>query len=90
MTLPLSVAQLQQDHVVLELESIDRLSLNAYVPKLTSAAGGAGFLRGDLGHRFASTKYAGEMTDCFVTRIRDFLQSADLELVRFRKGQAQG
>jgi hypothetical protein len=31
----------------------------------------AGFLRGYLGHRFASTKYAGEMTDRFLVRIRD-------------------
>ena len=87
MNVPLSVAQLQQDHVVLELECIDRLYLNAYVPKLTSEAGVAGFLRGYLGHRFASTKYAGEMTDRFVARIRDFLQQEDIELVRFRKGQ---
>ena len=87
MTLPPTVAQLQQDHVVLELECIDRLYLNAYVPKLTSEAGVAGFLRGYLGHRFASTKYAGEMTDRFLTRIRDFLQREDLELVRFKKGQ---
>ena len=84
---PPSVAQLQQNHVVLELECVDRLYLNAYVPKLTSEAGVAGFLRGDLGHRFASTKYAGEMTDRFVARIRDFLQREDLELVRFKKGQ---
>ena len=87
MNVPLSVAQLQQDHVVLELECIDRLYLNAYVPKLTSEAGVAGFLRGYLGHRFASTKYAGEMTDRFVAAIRDFLQQEDIELVRFRKGQ---
>ena len=87
MTLPLSVAQLQQDHIVLELECIDRLYLNAYVPKLTSAAGVAGFLRGYLGHRFASTKYAGQMTDRFIVRIRAFLQRQGLELVRFHKGQ---
>ena len=87
MTLPPSLAQLQQDHVVLELQCIDRLYLNAYVPKLTSEAGVAGFLRGYLGHRFASTKYAGEMTDRFIVRIRDFLQREDMELVRFQKGQ---
>jgi hypothetical protein len=87
MALPLSVAQLQKDHVVLELECIDRLYLNAYVPKLTSEAGVAGFLRGYLGHRFASTKYAGEMTDRFVVAIRDFLQREQIELVRFQKGQ---
>ncbi len=86
-TLPRSVAQFQQGHVVLELESIDRLYLNAYVPKLTSAAGVAGFLRGHLGHRFAATKYAGEMTERFVANLRDFLQREDIGLVRFQKGQ---
>ena len=82
-----SVAQLQRQHVILELECIDRMYLNAYVPKLTSAAGVAGFFRGYLGHRFASTKDAGAMTDRFVRGIRDFLQREDIPLVRFQKGQ---
>jgi hypothetical protein len=82
-----SVAELQHKHVVLELECIDRMYLNAYVPKLTSAAGVAGFFRGYLGHRFASTKQAAAMTDRFVTGIRDFLQREDIPLVRFQKGQ---
>ena len=34
-----SLAQLQQDHVVMELECIDRMYLNAYVPELTSGKG---------------------------------------------------
>jgi hypothetical protein len=87
MTLPPSVAQLQPDHVVLELECTDRLYLNAYVPKRTSEAGVTGVLRGYLGHRFASTKYAGEMTGRFIVRIRDFLRREDVELIRFQKGQ---
>src|ERR1700686_2209559 len=56
MKLSKSVAELQREHVVLELECIDRMYLNAYVPQLTSEAGVAGFVRGYLGHRFASTK----------------------------------
>ena len=82
MKLPPTVAQLQRKHVVLELECIDRRYLNAYVPKLTSEAGVAGFLRGHLGHRFASTKYAGQMTDAFVVAIRDFLQREPVERTR--------
>jgi hypothetical protein len=82
-----SVAELQRQHVILELECIDRMYLNAYVPKLTSAAGVAGFFRGYLGHRFASTKDAVAMTDRFVRGIRDFLQREDIPLVRFQKGQ---
>ena len=64
-----SVAELQRKHVVMELECIDRMYLNAYFPKLTSAAGVAGFFRGYLGHRFASTKDAAAMTDRFITSI---------------------
>jgi hypothetical protein len=86
-TLTPSVAELQRQHVVLELECIDRMYLNAYVPKLTSAAGVAGFFRGYLGHRFASTKDAAAMTNRFVISIRDFLQREDVPLVRFQKGQ---
>ena len=50
------VAELQKEHIAMELESIDRMYLNAYVPQLTTEAGVAGFVRGYLGHRFASTK----------------------------------
>lgn len=87
MTLTHSLAQLQNDHVVLELECIDRMYLNAYVPKLTSEAGIAAFCRGYLGHRFASTKQAVAMTEAFIKSIRTFIQEKDLDLVRFQKGQ---
>ena len=82
-----SLAQLQREHVVLELECIDRMYLNAYVPKLTSEAGMAAFCRGYLGHRFASTKQAVAMTQTFLRSIHDFLRREGLELVRFKKGQ---
>jgi hypothetical protein len=82
-----SLAQLQKEHVVMELECIDRMYLNAYVPKLTSEGGIAAFCRGYLGHRFASTKQAVAMTQAFVKSIETFLQREGLELVRFQKGQ---
>jgi hypothetical protein len=42
MNLKPSVAELQKEHVVMELECIDRMYLNAYVPQLTTEAGVAG------------------------------------------------
>src|SRR6202011_2605934 len=72
MNLSKSVAELQREHVVLELECIDRMYLNAYVPQLTSEAGVAGFVRGYLGHRFASTKQVAQMTEAFVESIMQF------------------
>jgi glyoxylate utilization-related uncharacterized protein len=38
-----SLAELQHEHVPLELECIDRMYLNAYVPQLTTAGGIAAF-----------------------------------------------
>jgi DNA-binding HxlR family transcriptional regulator len=81
------LAQLQQEHVVMELEGIDRMYLNAYVPQLTSERGIAAFCRGYLGHRFASTKQAVAMTEAFVKSIQAFVREEGLELVRFQKGQ---
>ena len=82
-----SLAQLQKEHVVLELECIDRMYLNAYQPKLTTGGGIAAFCRGYLGYRFASTKQAVEITTRFVNAIEAFIQREGLELVRFKKDQ---
>ena len=87
MKLSKSVAELQREHVVLELECIDRMYLNAYVPQLTSEAGVAGFVRGYLGHRFASTKQVAQMTEAFVESIMQFGLDHKIDLVRFKKGQ---
>ena len=87
MKLSKSVAELQREHVVLELECIDRMYLNAYVPELTSEAGVAGFVRGHLGYRFASTKQVAEMTETFVESIMQFGLDHQIDLVRFKKGQ---
>ena len=87
MKLSKSVAELQREHVVLELECIDRMYLNAYVPQLTSEAGVAGFVRGHLGYRFASTKQVAEMTEAFVQSIMQFGLDHQIDLVRFKKGQ---
>src|SRR5246127_6026570 len=87
MKLSKSVAELQREHVVLELECIDRMHLNAYVPQLTSEAGIAGFVRGHLGYRFVSTKQVAEMTDAFVESIMQFGLDDKIDLIRFKKGQ---
>lgn len=87
MKLPPTLAELQQEHVVMELECIDRMYLNAYVPQLTSGGGIAGFCRGYLGHRFASTNAAVPRTKAFLAAIKEFVEREGVELVRFRKGE---
>ena len=81
-----SVAELQRENVVLELECLDRMYLNAYVPKLTSEQGIAGYFRGFLGHRFASTKSAAGKSEGLVRAIMQFVRREKIALVRFEKG----
>ena len=49
MTLPKNVAELQHENVAFELECIDRMYLNLYVPQSTSAQGVAAYFRDDSG-----------------------------------------
>ena len=84
-----SVAELQRENVVLELECIDRMYLNAYVPKLTSEKGIAGYFRGFLGHRFASTKSAAGKSEGLVREIMKFIGARRSPWCVLRKGCAR-
>jgi hypothetical protein len=55
MTLPRTAADVLARHVVFELESIDRLYLNLYVPELQRVGQVVGFLTRHLGFDIAST-----------------------------------
>jgi len=51
-----SVAEILSKHVVLEVEGIDRMYLNVYVPRLQIIEGAPGFMKNHLGQKVASTK----------------------------------
>ena len=86
MTLPKNVAELQGENVLFELECIDRMYLNLYVPQLASAPGVAAYFRGYKGHRFASTKEAVAMSDGFRRQVLDFAERKATPIIRFEKG----
>jgi len=62
MTIARSVAEVLAEHVTFEVECIDRMYLNVYQPKLQHVAGVVWFLRGHLGHRFASSALMDPIT----------------------------
>ena len=86
MTLPKNVAELQGENVVFELECIDRMYLNLYVPQLASAPGVAAYFRGYKGHRFASTKEAVAMSEGFRRQVLNFAERKATPIIRFEKG----
>ena len=69
MTLPRSAADVLADHVLFEIEAIDRMYLNLYQPRLQHGAGIAAFFVGHRGYRFASSALMAPMTTAFTANI---------------------
>jgi hypothetical protein len=87
MTVARSVADVLDDHVVFEVESIDRMYLNVWQPRLAYGGGVQGFFVGHRGYHYASTALMDPMTKTFVADIHGFVAARGLELVHFAKGQ---
>jgi hypothetical protein len=87
MTLPRSAAEVLGDHVTWELECIDRMYLNLYVPSLVFAEGIAHFFRVHRGRPFASSALMDPITKDFVASIHRYIRDHGVDLVHFRKDQ---
>jgi hypothetical protein len=82
-----NVAEILEDHVTFELEAIDRLYLNAYVPSLQTGAGCAYFMKTQLGAQVPSTNVVAPMSQRFVDALERVAEAAGVDLVTFEKGQ---
>ncbi len=87
MTLPRTVSDVVAEHTVFEIECIDRMYLNVYVPQLQYAAGIVGYVQRQLGLPIASTAPLGKITDAFSTAMRRFALTQGVPWVDFVKGQ---
>ena len=82
-----NVAEIIQNHVTFELEAIDRMYLNAYVPSLQTGGGVVYFLKTQLGVRVPSTVMVAPMSERFVAALERFAETEGVDLVTFEKGQ---
>jgi hypothetical protein len=87
MSIARSVSEVLRDHVSLEIESIDRMYLNAYVPTLQTAGAVVGYLHVHKGLRFASTAAVAPMTERFIGSIERFVAVEGIDLIAFKKGE---
>src|SRR5713226_9692326 len=87
MSLPRSVAEILREHVTLEVEGIDRMYLNAYVPRLQYESGVAAFFRHHRGQPFASSALMDPISKGFVAAIHAFVDAHQVPLIAFEKGQ---
>ena len=74
-----SVADILGRHVKLSVEGIDRMYLNAYVPRLQCERGVVGFFREHRGQPLPSAALMSPMSRNFVAR-----QNASWRSIRFR------
>jgi hypothetical protein len=87
MTLPRTAADVLARHVLFEIESIDRLYLNLYVPELQRVGQVVGFLTRHLGFEIPSTAVIAPRSKAFGEAIKRFAAEQHLPLVDFAKGQ---
>jgi hypothetical protein len=87
MSITPNVATIPKDHVTLEVEGIDRMYLNVYVPRLQIVEGVRGFIRRHRGHPVPSTRMVEPITRRFVAAIEKFVHDHALPLISFEKGQ---
>src|SRR5437870_183789 len=87
MTIPRSVAEVLAEHVTLEVEGIDRMYLNVYIPGLQREEGVATFFRFHRGHQFASSALMDPISKAFVAALEDFARRERIPMIQFRKGQ---
>ena len=87
MTVARTVADVLAEHVVFDVECIDRMYLNLYQPRLQYPAGLVGYVHRELGLPIASTAPLAKITDRFARAVRRFAQTEGIPWVDFSKGQ---
>jgi DNA-binding MarR family transcriptional regulator len=81
------VAEVLRRHVLLELEGIDRMYLNVFVPVLQAVEGVLKFIRIHRGHPVASTAMVEPITRRFVESIEEYVRDHNIPMITFEKGQ---
>ena len=85
--LPRTVGEVLADHVRFEVECIDRMYLNVYVPQLQYATGLVRYIHRQLGKPVASTAALAPVSEGFTRAVRAFAASRQIPWVDFARGQ---
>ena len=81
-----TVPELLDGHVVLDIECLDRVYLNGYVPSLQAGGQVVAFLHGHLGMKIASPAVFEQIGTRFRRAVARFAENNDIPLVKFGKG----
>jgi hypothetical protein len=82
-----TIPELLRDHVSLDIECVDRVYLNGYVPTLQTSGALVYFLQHHKGQLIPSPAVLGKISRSFVADVEAFAQAQQVPLVHFQKGQ---
>lgn len=89
MSIAQTVTEVLRDHVVFEMEGIDRMYLNVYVPELQYDRGVVTFFRYHRKATFASSALMEPISRAFVKAIEAYAKTNEIPLIQFAKGQSK-
>jgi len=82
-----SLAEILREHVRLEVESIDRMYLNVYIPNLQRESGASWFLKQQRKYPVASSAAMAPISRAFVDAIETYAKVHQIPMLTFEKGQ---
>ena len=82
-------ATLLRDHVTLTCRSVDRIFLQAYVPKLQSVGMVCQFLRWQRGYPIPSSAAFGKIGEAYAAEVHRFAKANGVPVRRFAKGESK-
>jgi hypothetical protein len=85
----ITVNDVLDGHVVLDIECLDRIYLNACVPILQTSSQVVAFLSGHLGFPFPSPALFRQMGDRFRKAVLSLADAHDIPWIKFEKDEAK-
>src|SRR5436305_3048856 len=81
-----NVAEVLREHVTLTVDCVDRLYLNAYVPRLQNEGGVVAFLL-QRGQKIPSPALFADITAAFKSKLHQLCETHAIPWIEFRKGE---
>ena len=87
MSLSATVDDVLKSHVTLEVESIDRMYLNMFVPQLQIVGNAVNFFRKHRGQTMVTMKMMSSMTVAYREAVDQYVLRHDIPVIHFEKDQ---
>ena len=82
-----NINDLLRDHVTLEVECLDRIYLNGYVPLMQLSGQLVSFLVAHCKQKIPSPVLLQQMTQKFVQDVKQYADENDIPIIPFERGQ---